>query len=89
MDCGVTDWSGGGPRQAWVVERMGRFSRVLEPGMAVLAPLLDRVKYVHNLREMPIELVNIPGVTQGSWSTSGPVVGWRFWHVMGSGRDFC
>ncbi|XP_037074478.1 stomatin-like protein 2, mitochondrial isoform X2 [Pollicipes pollicipes] len=51
-------------QEAWIVERMGKFSKVLEPGMAMLAPLVDRVKYVHNLREMPIELCNIPGVTE-------------------------
>ncbi|EEB08040.2 prohibitin [Schizosaccharomyces japonicus yFS275] len=43
------------PQQsAYVVERMGRFHRVLEPGLAVLAPLLDKIAYVHSLKERTI-----------------------------------
>lgn len=28
-------------QQAWVVERFGRFSRILEPGLAILIPAID------------------------------------------------
>jgi hypothetical protein len=30
------------PQQtAWIVERMGKFSRILEPGLAILVPVID------------------------------------------------
>lgn len=30
------------PQQtAWIVERMGKFNRILEPGLAILIPFLD------------------------------------------------
>ncbi len=30
------------PQQtAWIVERMGKFNRILEPGLAILVPVLD------------------------------------------------
>lgn len=51
-------------QEAWVVERMGKFHRVLEPGMSVLLPLFDRVKYVHSLKEIPFDLTNVRVVTQ-------------------------
>ncbi|KAJ2726379.1 Stomatin-like protein 2, mitochondrial [Coemansia sp. D1744] len=35
-------------QEAWVVERMGRFSRILEPGLAILLPFLDRIAYTHD-----------------------------------------
>lgn len=41
-------------QEAWVVERMGKFHRILEPGLNILLPILDRVKYVHSLREIAI-----------------------------------
>ena len=39
------------------MERMGRYSRILEPGLNLLIPVLDRVKYVQSLKEIAI---NIP-----------------------------
>ncbi|KAJ6190339.1 hypothetical protein N7519_000360 [Penicillium mononematosum] len=34
------------PQQtAWIVERMGKFDRILEPGLAILVPFLDRIAY--------------------------------------------
>ncbi len=30
------------PQQtAWIVERMGKFNRILEPGLAILVPVID------------------------------------------------
>jgi regulator of protease activity HflC (stomatin/prohibitin superfamily) len=44
-------------QEAYVVERLGKFSRVLSPGLHFLIPLVDRIAYVHSLKE---EAVNIP-----------------------------
>ncbi len=40
------------PQQtAWIVERMGKFNRILQPGLAILIPFLDRIAYVKSLRK--------------------------------------
>ncbi|XP_064421474.1 stomatin-like protein 2, mitochondrial isoform X1 [Latimeria chalumnae] len=43
-------------QEAWVVERMGRFHRILEPGLNFLIPLLDRIRYVQSLKEIVISV---------------------------------
>jgi len=43
-------------QEAWVVERMGRFDRILEPGLNFLIPILDRVRYVQSLKEIVIDV---------------------------------
>ncbi|XP_044148545.1 stomatin-like protein 2, mitochondrial [Bufo gargarizans] len=44
-------------QEAWVVERMGRFHRILEPGLNLLIPFLDRIRYVQSLKEI---VINVP-----------------------------
>jgi regulator of protease activity HflC (stomatin/prohibitin superfamily) len=45
------------PQQhAWVVERLGKFHAVLEPGLNLIIPFMDRVAYQHNLREVPLDV---------------------------------
>ena len=45
------------PQQhAYVVERLGKFSRVLEPGLRVLIPLMDIIRYRHLLKESPLDV---------------------------------
>ncbi|OJJ83407.1 SPFH domain-containing protein [Aspergillus glaucus CBS 516.65] len=52
------------PQQtAWIVERMGKFHRILEPGLAVLIPFLDRISYVKSLKESAIEIPSQNAIT--------------------------
>jgi regulator of protease activity HflC (stomatin/prohibitin superfamily) len=45
------------PQQnAWVVERLGKFFRVLEPGLNLIVPFFDRVAYKHSLKEVPLDV---------------------------------
>jgi len=45
------------PQQyAYVVERLGRFHAVLEPGLNLIIPFLDRVAYTHSLKEVPLDV---------------------------------
>jgi regulator of protease activity HflC (stomatin/prohibitin superfamily) len=45
------------PQQhAWIVERLGRFHAVLEPGLNFVIPFVDRVAYRHDLREIPLDV---------------------------------
>mmetsp|Transcript_9392 Transcript_9392/g.9276 ORF Transcript_9392/g.9276 Transcript_9392/m.9276 type:complete len:345 (-) Transcript_9392:136-1170(-) len=52
------------PQQtAWVVERMGKFHRVLSPGIAFLIPVLDKITYVQSLKESAIEIPSQNAIT--------------------------
>ncbi|HZW51814.1 MAG TPA: stomatin-like protein [Rudaea sp.] len=45
------------PQQhAFVIERLGRFHAILEPGLNLIIPFLDRVAYTHNLKEVPLDV---------------------------------
>jgi len=50
-------------QEAWVVERMGKYQKILEPGMNFLIPLLDKVKYVQSLKEIAIEIPQQTAIT--------------------------
>jgi len=50
-------------QEAWVVERMGKYNKILEPGLNVLVPLLDKVKYVQSLKEIAIEIPQQTAIT--------------------------
>jgi regulator of protease activity HflC (stomatin/prohibitin superfamily) len=52
------------PQQtAWIVERMGKFNRILQPGLAVLIPFIDRIAYVKSLKEAAIEIPSQSAIT--------------------------
>ncbi|KAL4942289.1 hypothetical protein BDV06DRAFT_192485 [Aspergillus oleicola] len=52
------------PQQtAWIVERMGKFHRILEPGLAILVPFLDRIAYVKSLKESATEIPSQNAIT--------------------------
>lgn len=45
------------PQQhAWVVERLGKFDRILMPGLNIIVPFIDRVAYKHELKEFPLDV---------------------------------
>ncbi|KHN88993.1 Stomatin-like protein 2, mitochondrial [Toxocara canis] len=50
-------------QEAWVVERMGKFHKILEPGFNLLIPLIDRIKYVQSLKEIAIEIPQQGAIT--------------------------
>ena len=44
------------PQQnAWGVERLGKFHSVLNPGLNIIIPFIDRVAYKHSLKEVPLD----------------------------------
>src|SRR5215469_4002310 len=43
-------------QQAWIVERLGRFHTVLSPGMQIIMPIVDRVAYKFDMREIPLDV---------------------------------
>eukprot|EP00812_Abedinium_dasypus_P003091 NODE_1380_length_1160_cov_340.400000.p1 GENE.NODE_1380_length_1160_cov_340.400000~~NODE_1380_length_1160_cov_340.400000.p1 ORF type:complete len:338 (+),score=112.92 NODE_1380_length_1160_cov_340.400000:84-1097(+) len=53
------------PQQvAWVVQRLGRFYKVLEPGPHLLIPIVDRIAYRHSLKEQAIAIPNQQAITK-------------------------
>ena len=45
------------PQQnAYVVEKLGKYSRTLPPGFHILMPFVDRVAYKHSLKERAMEI---------------------------------
>lgn len=55
-------------QEAWVTERMGKFHRILDPGLNFLIPILDKIKYVQSLKEMAIEIPKQSAVTSDNVS---------------------
>ena len=45
------------PQQhAWVVERLGKYTGTLMPGLNFLVPFVDKVAYKHLLKEVPLDI---------------------------------
>lgn len=42
---------------------MGKFNRILEPGLAILVPFIDRIAYVKSLKEVAIEIPSQSAIT--------------------------
>ena len=51
-----------------VVERFGRFSRVLDPGIHLLIPLVERIAYIHSQKETPIHVAGQTAITKDNVS---------------------
>src|SRR5437588_1713665 len=43
-------------QQAWVVERLGKYSDTLQAGFHILVPFLDTVRYRHSLKEIAVDV---------------------------------
>jgi len=57
-------------QEAWVVERMGRFHRILEPGLNILLPVVDKIKYVQSLKEIAIDVPKQSAITSDNVTLS-------------------
>ena len=53
------------PQQnAWIVERLGKYSVTLTPGLKFLIPFIDRVAYKHSLKEIPLDIASQVCITK-------------------------
>jgi regulator of protease activity HflC (stomatin/prohibitin superfamily) len=43
-------------KQAYIVERLGKYSKTLEAGFHILTPFLDKVAYKHTLKEQAVDV---------------------------------
>lgn len=51
-------------QQAWVVETLGKFNRVLEPGLNFIIPFVQNCAYKHNLKEETIDVQSQTAITK-------------------------
>jgi hypothetical protein len=49
---------------ACIVERFGKFQRILHPGLHFLIPFVDRVSYTHSLKEETIAIKDQSAITK-------------------------
>ncbi len=69
------------PQQsAWVVERLGKFHTVLQPGFNWITPFIDRVAYRHSLKEVPLDIAEQVCITKDN--TQLAVDGIIYFQVM-------
>ncbi len=43
-------------QQAWILERLGRFHRTMQPGLNFIVPFVDKISYRHSLKEDAIDV---------------------------------
>lgn len=59
------------PQQtAWVIERLGKFHKVLNPGLNFIIPFIDKVAYKHSLKEIPLDTPNQVCITRDNTQLS-------------------
>src|SRR3954471_4472183 len=50
--------------RAGIIERLGRYQRTLQPGLALLVPFVDRLKPLVDLREQVVSFPPQPVITE-------------------------
>jgi regulator of protease activity HflC (stomatin/prohibitin superfamily) len=51
-------------QQAWIIERLGKYNKTLQPGLTLIIPFIDRVAYKHTLKERAIEVMQQSAITK-------------------------
>lgn len=51
-------------QEAYIVERFGKYHKTLSPGLHFLIPFIDRISYVHSLKEVPEQLAQQTAITR-------------------------
>jgi len=55
-------------KQAYIIERLGKYSTTLEAGFHILFPFLDRVSYKHTLKEQAVDVAPQQCITKDNIS---------------------
>ena len=51
-------------QQAWIIEMLGKFDKVLEPGLNIIIPFVQKVAYKHSLKEQPFDVNQQTAITK-------------------------
>ncbi|CAG8708265.1 9686_t:CDS:10 [Dentiscutata erythropus] len=51
-------------QEAWIIERFGKFDRLLQPGLAIVIPFIERIKYIKSLKEICLNIPTQSAITQ-------------------------
>jgi len=51
-------------QEAWIVERFGKYNSTLLPGLNILIPVIDEIKYVQSLKEIASEVPQQSAITK-------------------------
>ncbi|MBB5189746.1 regulator of protease activity HflC (stomatin/prohibitin superfamily) [Silvimonas terrae] len=67
-------------QEAWILQRLGRFHAVLQPGLNFVVPFVDAVAYKHSLKEIPLDVPSQVCITRDN--TQLTVDGILYFQVM-------
>jgi len=51
-------------QEAWIIERFGKYNSTLSPGLNILIPVIDEIKYVQSLKEITSEVPEQSAITK-------------------------
>jgi len=51
-------------QEAWIIERFGKYNATLKPGLNILLPIIDEIKYVQSLKEIASEVPQQSAITK-------------------------
>ena len=55
-------------QESWIVERLGRYDRTLQPGLNFIIPIVERIAYRHTLKETVLDVLEQAAITKDNVS---------------------
>lgn len=55
-------------QESWIVERLGKYDRILQPGLNFIIPIVEKVAYKHTLKETVLDVLEQSAITKDNVS---------------------